>query len=137
MQRWKRAWLIVGLGLLLAAAAPPPFTAYGPSTATPLNCSGTIASGGTAQLMLAASTNRHFYQVQNRSADMLAFSEFTTSASVLAPTVALNGVGWALTPQGTTATAGGSFSGPINYDPTGAVWIVGATTGDAYSCTAW
>jgi len=131
---FRRALLALALlaGASVASAQPVVPGAAPSRVPAPTNCSGTIASGGTAQLLLAANPSRSFYQIQNRSADMLAFSERSAT-----PTVALNGVGFVLTPQATTATAGGTYTSPAGYVPSTAIFIVGATTGDAFECTAW
>lgn len=113
-------------GLLLvgpASAAPePPWNG-------PTNCSGTISAGGTAQ-SLTLPRALHGYQIQNESADEIAFSELTK-------TPAINTQGsWSLAPQ-SSATPGQSYNSPGGYAPSGPIFIIGATTGDGFTCVAW
>ena len=118
MTRWIVALLVVLFAALPAASAPePPW-----NNAT--NCSGSITTGGTAQLLFGGGVH-HGYQIQNLSTDILGFSEFTTS-----PAVGSNGT-WQL------SASGGSYNSPANYAPGGPVYIIGATTSDAFSCAVW
>jgi hypothetical protein len=96
-------------------------------TTPPTSCSGTITSGGTAQSIIAAGTV-HGFQLQNLSTDPLAFSWTTTTPVVL--------TNWTLN-AGTATTAGGSYNSPLGLGITTAVYIIGATTGDKFSCAWW
>ena len=129
---WRHLWrgfgaLLLLLALLLAAPpAQPQVTANGNPV---INCSGTITSGGTAQLLLAANGARQFYQIQNLATEAIAFSEFTTTPAVLT-----NG-SWTLS-AGSATAAGGSYTSPPGYVPTSAIYIIGTTTGDKFTCAA-
>jgi hypothetical protein len=105
-----------------------PVPAFAPWTSS-TNCSGTITAGAASQQMIPAGP-KHGYQIQNESADLLAFSEFTTS-----PVVNTNG-SWTLTPE-SSGVAGGSYNTPATYSPSAAVWIIGANTGDKFTCAYW
>jgi hypothetical protein len=97
---------------------------------TTTDCSGTITTGGTAQTLLATSSTRRGFVIMNLSTDKLCFS--------FAGTAVCDGAGsYSLNPAitGATGAAGGSFVAP--YGMFNAVSIVGATTGDKFSCTAW
>lgn len=116
--------LIMALALLAllawsARAAPePPWNDVN-------NCSGTITTGGTAQKIAHLPNPLHGYQIQDLSTDVLGFSEFTTT-----PAVGSNGT-WQI------AASGGSYTSPSSYAPSASIYIIGATTGDAFTCAAW
>lgn len=124
--------LRVALAVLLctvtaAVASPEPPWSGG------TNCSGTIATGGTAQ-PLTLPRALHGYQIQNESADALAFSEFTTTPATF------TAGSWTLTAASgslTTSTSGESYNSPPTYSPASPIYIIGATTGDAFTCSAW
>src|SRR5690348_14756535 len=97
--------------------------AYG-NAAGPLDKSGTIASGGTAQSLMAADQARKGYSVYNASSGNLY----------------VNDVG------GTAVTTGGSsftiapgtlYESPPNQLPIQAVSIIGATTSQAFIAREW
>lgn len=91
------------------------------------NKSGTIATGGTAQPLAAANTARRYLIVQNLSTDVLWVNEIGGTAAVGQPNLALKACGTANDGTGGSLVFEGSFV------PTGAVSILGATTGSAFS----
>lgn len=108
--------LLLLIGLTGAAIAPIGFN----------DCSGTITSGGNAQVLIAAAS-RSTLLIQNDSTDPIAFSATTTT-----PVVNASG-SWTLNPASSTA-AGGSY-GPSSFTfGEGPLYIIGATTNDAFSC---
>lgn len=129
MKRYSVLALLVFLfGAVSAWAAPEPPWSGGK------NCSGTITNGGTAQPLANLPAPLHGVQIQNESTDALAFSEFTTT-----PAIFTNG-SWTLSPaSGSTSasSAGSSYNSPPTYAPASPIYIVGATTGDKFTCSAW
>lgn len=111
------AVFVVCVALNALAAPEPPW-----STAT--NCSGSIAVTSTAQQLFASGVH-HGFQIQNLSTDVLGFSEFTTT-----PVVGAAGT-WSI------AISGGSYNTPVTYGSGNAVFIVGATLGDKFTCAVW
>lgn len=108
--------------ILKAIQSPVPTTA-------PTNCSGTITVAGTAQSIIPAGPV-HGFSIQDEAVDMLAFS-WTTA------TPAVNGSGsWTLS-GATVYTVGGTYDSPLGLGITTAVYIVGATKGDAFTCAWW
>jgi hypothetical protein len=106
------------LALPASASPEPPWTGR-------FNCSGTITAGGTAQPLANLPAIMHGLHIQNLSTDTLAFSEMTTS-----PAVGTAGA-WEL------AGGGGSYTSPTTYSPQPPIYIIGATTSDAFTCVAW
>jgi len=99
-------------------------------TSGPTDCSGTIAIGGTAQQLIGAASGMHGFQLQNLSPDPLAISWVTVTPAVLTPgSYTLN--------SGSASAAGGSYQSPLGLGITAAVYIVGGTTTDAFSCSWW
>jgi len=96
---------------------------------TPTNCSGTIAAGGTAQNAFTAGATKHGFTIMNLSTEDMWVS-FTTTAA--ADTVA----SYLLNPS-STGVAGGSYSTPSGFGMNTALSVVGATTGNKFSCTWW
>lgn len=121
--------LLVALLLATAPASASPEPPWNGST----NCSGSIASGGTAQKLTLPQV-LHGYQIQNLSTDVLAFSEFTVT-----PAAFTNG-SWTLAPatgSAATSSPGGAYNSPGSYSPATPIYIIGATTGDKFTCSAW
>src|SRR5258708_1955994 len=120
---------VASLLVLLAILVPVMLGAATISSPGEQSCSGTITLGGTAQVLIAAGP-RTAFQIQNLSTDALAFSEQQS-----APAVLTSG-SWTLA-AGTASAPGGSYNSPTNFTlGNGVIWIVGATTSDAFTC-AW
>jgi hypothetical protein len=111
--------------------ASPAFAQQRSSTnVTPIDCSGTITLGGTAQNALNPSKGRQGFQIQN----------LDTGEALW---INLNGVAAASTPgsyalaaaTATTFQNGGSFYTTYGFNT--AISIVAATTGHKYTCTVW
>lgn len=99
-----------------------------PAMAT--DCSGTITTGGTAQLAFPPSTSPQVVMVMNNSANLMCIS-----INGVLPTIAgLNcGAGsYALQP-GSATTPGGSYVTPNGIKAL-YLAVITSTTGDRYSC---
>lgn len=96
----------------------------------PGDCSGTITTGGTAQNMLAAATNRSGFQVFNLDTTEVMWISFTGTATP-------NTQGsFPLPPaSATTFAGGGSYYSNVGFNK--AISVVAATTGHKFSCTNW
>ncbi|MCC6315347.1 MAG: hypothetical protein IT337_15190 [Thermomicrobiales bacterium] len=84
--------------------------------------SGTITSGGTAQDLAAANASRRGFAIQNLSTGDLYFN---TEATAVAGQPSFK------------IAAGQLYETPIHAVPTGAVSIIGATTGQAFAAREW
>lgn len=93
-----------------------------PPGVTPLDGSGTITLGGTAQQLLAVNANRKGYWVQNSSSGDLWISELTTAVASQ-PSLKI--------------PAGALYESITGAAPTGAISIIGATTGQAFTAREW
>lgn len=109
-----------------AALAAVFFLLAGPALAS--DCSGTITTGGTAQVVFTTPVKGLL--VMNNSANLMCIS-FNGTLPTLTGTNCGSGY-WVLQPGSATA-AGGSFSKPefmnLSYFA-----IISASTGDRYSC---
>lgn len=96
----------------------------------PTDCSGAIASGGTAQTLIAAASGAKGFQIQNIDTSEPLWISFTGTAAAA-------GTGSFVLAQGTATTfaSSGSYYSPIGF--TTAISIVGATTSHKFSCTRW
>jgi hypothetical protein len=90
---------------------------------TPINRSGTIASGGTAQTLAQANPSRHGYSIQNQSAGDLYFRHDGVAATADKLSIKL--------------PAGDLFETPPGVSPVGAISIIGATTAQAFFAEEW
>lgn len=88
--------------------------------------SGTIAAGGTAQVLAASNAARRYLLVQNLSTSVL-YINTTGTAVVGQPSVALKAC--TVANDGT----GGAYVCEGSFIPTGAVSIIGATTSAAFA----
>ena len=97
-----------------------------PITGTPIaniqDRSGTITSGGTAQVLMASRTGRLGFWIQNQSVGDLWISSIGTAAA---------------TQPSLKIAPGDLYEAPINGIPMGAVSIFGATTGQAFAAREW
>jgi hypothetical protein len=100
-----------------------------PPRATPINISGTITTGGTAQLLFSA-TNVRGFDLQNQSAaQALGFSWWTT----------LPVIGNANTYQLSLGSPGGYYATPPTlgiFDQL-TVYVIGGTTAQAFTGSYW
>lgn len=109
------------LSLSIAPSSDGTFLVAG-ATATRTNQSGTIATGGTAQTAIASNAARKGFEIQNQSVGNLYFS--TLAAAVPSqPSILL--------------VPGAFYETPLGGAGTGAVSIVGATTGQAFAAREW
>lgn len=86
--------------------------------ARPINQSGTITLGGTAQVLMAANSERSGFWIQNVSAGDLWINEIGTAAA---------------TQPSMKIAAGGLYESPMTGCPKTAISIFGATTAQAFS----
>ena len=86
------------------------------------NASGTITTGGTAQTIIAADAGGYHYSVQNNSAGDLWISSLAT-AIIGQPSLKL--------------ATGDYYETPDSLMVTGALSIVGATTGQSFTARKW
>lgn len=95
-----------------------------PSIVTPVDKSGTITTGGTAQDVAAANTGRRGFWIQNNSNGALWVNEMGGTAAAAQPNVYLapNGGFWSMDMTGVSASK---------------ISIYGATTGQAFSAREW
>jgi hypothetical protein len=121
IRRWRP---IVALAVALLLVAFPAAADLAPKT----NCSGTITTGGTAQVLLPRDSlnNRHGVQIQNLSTGSLGISEFTA-----APGIGAAGT-WTI-----AAAATFTYNPFTFYVPRNAISIIGATTAQAFACVEW
>lgn len=119
--------LLLAFSFCLVSAAA--FAAPEPPWTVGHDCSGTITSGGTAQV-LNISGGAHGFQLMNLSTDAMAFSEIVTNPATF------TNKSWTLNPA-TATTAGGSYSTPSTYMPGNKIYVNAATTGDKFSCVWW
>lgn len=99
-------------------------TVVTPNNVTPINCSGTITTGGTAQNAFTAQTTLSGFTVMNISAEPLWIAFNGTATASTAGSYLLN-------------PSGGSYSTPSGFGMNSALSILGATTGSAFTCTRW
>lgn len=102
----------------------------GTSNVTPVDCSGTITSGGTAQNAFAAQSTLRGYVIMNLDTTEGMWISFTGTAA--ASTAGSYFLGTA-----STISGGGSFSSPLGYGQNTALSVVAATTAHKFSCTRW
>ena len=101
------------VGSLVTLAQVPPV-----GTVTRTDKSGTITTGGSAQTIIAANTSRKGWELQNNSSGDLWFN--TLAAAIVGePSFKL--------------APGQSYSTDSGFADTGAVSLIGATTGQAFS----
>jgi hypothetical protein len=103
-------------------------TSY-PPLASPRNISGTIVTGGTAQVLFQAANVRGFDLQNQSSASQLGFSWWTST-----PAIGASGT-YALNP----GTPGGYYSTPptLGMFDLIAVYVVGPTTAQAFTGSYW
>jgi hypothetical protein len=100
------------------------------SNLTVTDCSGTVATGGTAVNAIAAQTTLHGFTLMNIDTTEGLWMSLTGTAT------ASTGGSYFL--QAATASAqGGSFTTPFGLGTAHAVSVVAATNGHKFSCTWW
>lgn len=103
---------------------------------TPTDCSGTIATGGTAQNAFGAQVALHGFTIANidttaGSGEPLWISFTTAAAASTAGSYPL------AAPIATTFAFLSSFTAPPGFGSNHAVSVIAVTTGHKYSCTYW
>jgi hypothetical protein len=109
-------------GIAVPVSATTPLPVVNAAGAAASDGSGTITTGGTAQILFGGIVPANGWLVCNNSAGALYISDVgTASAGGSAIQVA----------------AGATFVTPSGYKPPGAVSIFGATTGQAFAARRW
>lgn len=107
----------------------------GATNQTPTNCSGTIATGGTAQNAFTAQTTLHGFTIANidsgHNNEVMWISFTTTAAASTAASYPLPA------PTATSFAGFGSFTTPAGFGTNVAVSVIAATSGHIFSCTWW
>lgn len=106
------------------------------TNATPTDCSGAIASGGTAQVAFGPLSNIHGFTIANinsttGSGEPLWLSFTGTATASTAGSYPLSA------PTATTFAGLSSFTSPLGFALNHALSVVAATSGHKYSCTYW
>jgi hypothetical protein len=114
--------------LLVAVALAALLAAPGRALAT--DCSGTIATGGTAQAVSAVNGNTRGLFLMNNSPEVMCVA-WSGSAATIAGTNC--GAGSYALSAGSATVAGGSFFLPPNIR-INSLSIIAATTGSRFSC---
>jgi hypothetical protein len=100
-----------------------PLPVINAAAAAAIDGSGTVATGGSAQLLFGGIVPTNGFMVQNNSSQALWISDVgVASAGGASVQIASNG---------------GIFWTPSGYKPGGAVSLFGATTGQAFSARRW
>ncbi len=118
---------VVGTGTFAVQAAT-----QGAVNITLTDCSGTIASGATAQNAFTAASTRHGFTIANIDTTEPLWISFTTTA-------AASGTGsYPLAAADATTFANlTSFTSPPGMGINTALSVIAATTSHKYSCTVW
>jgi hypothetical protein len=96
------------------------------------DCSGTVATGGTAVNAFTAQTTLHGFTILNTNTSEVMWISFTTTAA------ASTAGSYPLAPATATTFAGaGSFTSPPGMGTNHALSVVAATSAHTFSCTWW
>ena len=123
-----RRCLISGSFLLMLAS--PALAQVKTVNVTPVDCSGTITTGGTAQNAFGTATGRAAFQIANLDTTEVMWISFTGTAVAGA-------VGSYPLAPATATTFAGLSSYYSNYGFNTALSVIAATTGHKFSCTRW
>jgi hypothetical protein len=107
-------------------------TTNGASNVTATDCSGTVATGGTAVNAFTAQTTLHGFTIFNTNTSEVMWISFTTTAA--ASTAGSYPIPAA---TATTFAGGGSFTSPPGFGLNHALSVVAATSAHSFSCTWW
>jgi hypothetical protein len=103
-----------------------------PTNVTPTDCSGTIATGGTAQNAFTANAARKGFIIANIDTAEVMWINFTGTAA------ASGTASYPLAPATATTFVGlNSFASPQGFAINTALSVVAATTAHKFSCTVW
>jgi len=114
------AAMVGGVATPVGPTAPLPVV--NTAAAAAVDGSGTVVTGGTAQLLFAGVVPSNGYLVANNSSETL----YVSDVGVASP-------GGASIP----VAAGAVFMTPSGYNPAGAVSLWGSTTGQAFAARSW
>lgn len=107
-------------------------TTNGASNVTATDCSGTVATGGSAVNAFTAQTTLHGFTIFNTNTSEVMWISFTTTAA--ASTAGSYPIPAA---TATTFAGGGSFTSPPGFGLNHALSVVAATSAHSFSCTWW
>lgn len=121
--------LLLSTSLALAQST---VSVQGVSGITPIDCSGTIASGGAAQNAIEANRNVKGFIIANIDTSEVMWISFTGTAVAGA-------VGsYPLAPATATTFANlSSFTSPLGFGMFSNLSVIAATTSHKFSCTRW
>lgn len=113
-------------------ASMTPIATQGSANTTLTDCSGTIATGATAQNAFTAAATRRGFTIANIDTTEVLWISFTTTA-------AASGTGsYPLGPADATTFANlVSFTSPVGMGINTALSVIAATTAHKFSCTVW
>lgn len=110
--------------IVISDANPLPVSSSGSGApVTKISRSGTIAAGGTSQLLMAENGSRKGMSLQNNSTGDLWIDEINANAVLSQPSQKI--------------IAGQLYEAPVNGVPGTAIQIIGATTGQAFTGREW
>jgi len=137
---WKRSLRVLGVGIFLSlpwiGAQAQQVQVYGLGNVTPVDCSITIAPGGTAQNIITADKGVHGFIIMN--IDNTNGSGEPVWMSFSGPAVAGASGSYPLAaPAATTYSLPGSFASPLGFGTNKNITVIAATTGHIVSCTRW
>jgi hypothetical protein len=112
---------VVG-GIATPVSPTAPLPVINTAGAAAIDGSGTVATGGTAQVLFAGAVPANGYLVANNSSQTLYVSDVGTATS--------GGASIPILP-------GAIFMTPSGYNPAGAVSLWGSATGQAYAARRW
>ena len=113
-----------------------PYIFFSTQNATPIDCSGTIQAGGSAQTLFAASPNIRGFMIAN--IDTVAGSGEPLWISLTGVATATAAGSYPLaSPSATTFANLSSYTTPFGLGINTGPSVVGATTGHKFSCTRW
>ena len=102
------------------------------SNVTPTDCSGTVATGGTAQNAITAQSSLHGLTIMNLDTSEPMWISFTTTAAAsTAGSYPLQAA------TASTFASPGNFTSPPGFGTNHALSVIAATTGHKFSCTWW
>lgn len=109
---------------------------FGAPNMAPTDCSGTIASGGTAQAIITANAAIHGFRIENidntsGSGEPLWISLTATAVAATNGSIPLQA------PVATTYAAPGIYETPLGFGSSHAVSGIATTTGHKYTCFYW
>lgn len=119
---WTSGTSITCKGSATLADAPPKVISISNTPVSPANISGTITTGGTAQVLAAANAIRRGWWLRNNSTGSLWVSDMTTAVQAQ-PSLEIK--------------AGELYEAPAGGVSANALSIIGATTAQSFTARGW